>query len=268
MNSRDVLDLAWIIPLLPLAGAVVLLVFGKRIGEPRAGWIGTGTIGLSFLWTIVTLVALRDVEPRSHVRNIFTWFPSGGFQVRMGFLVDPLSVTMLLFVTGVGSLIMLYSIGYMHGDERFSRFFAYMNLFAASMIILVLGSSFLVTFLGWEGVGLCSYLLISFWFERPSAAAGGKKAFITNRVGDFGFMLAMFLIFAHLGTLDYATTLTKASTLSNGTATAIALLLCAAKTTGCGVITTSSRPRQGARFFARNAPVLKRYGVELHDGPV
>ncbi len=225
MNARDVLDLAWIIPLLPLIGAVVLLLFGKRIGEPRAGWIGTAMIGLSFVWTVVTFLALRDVEPRSHVRNIFTWFPSGGFQVKMGFLVDPLSVTMLLFVTGVGSLITLYSIGYMHGDERFSRFFAYMNLFAASMIILVLGSSFLVTFLGWEGVGLCSYLLISFWFERPSAALAGKKAFVTNRIGDFGFMLAMFLIFAHLGTLDYGVTLGKASSLSNGTATAIALLL-------------------------------------------
>ena len=110
---------------------------------------------------------------------------------------------MILFVTGVGTLIHLYSIGYMHGDPRFSRFFAYLNLFAASMLVLVLGSSFLLTFLGWEGVGLCSYLLISFWFERNSAAVAGKKAFVTNRVGDFGFMLAMFLIFSKLGTLDY-----------------------------------------------------------------
>ena len=111
---------------------------------------------------------------------------------------------MTLFVTGIGTLIHLYAIGYMHGDERFSRFFAYMNLFAASMLVLVLGSSFLLTFMGWEGVGLCSYLLISFWFERNSAAVAGKKAFVTNRVGDFGFMLAMFLIFQKLGTLDYA----------------------------------------------------------------
>jgi NADH-quinone oxidoreductase subunit L len=225
MNARDLLDLAWIIPLLPLAGAVVLLLFGKRIGEPLAGWVGTSMMGLAFVWTVVTFLALRNVHPRTHVRNIFTWFLSGGFQVKMGFLVDPLSVTMLLFVTGVGTLITLYSIGYMHGDERYPRFFAYMNLFAASMIILVLGSSFLVTFLGWEGVGLCSYLLISFWFERNSAAVAGKKAFVTNRVGDFGFMLAMFLIFAHFGTLDYGVTLSKAGTLSNGTATAIALLL-------------------------------------------
>jgi NADH-quinone oxidoreductase subunit L len=108
------------------------------------------------------------------VRNLFTWFKSGGFSVKLGFLVDPLSMTMILFVTGVGALIHLYSVGYMHGDARFSRFFAYLNLFAASMLILVLGSSFLVTFLGWEGVGLCSYLLISFWFERNSAAVAGK----------------------------------------------------------------------------------------------
>ena len=111
---------------------------------------------------------------------------------------------MTLFVTGVGTLIHLYSIGYMHGDSRFSRFFAYLNLFAASMLVLVLGSSFLMTFMGWEGVGLCSYLLISFWFERNAAAVAGKKAFVTNRVGDFGFMIAMFLIFQKLGTLDYS----------------------------------------------------------------
>ena len=129
----------------------------------------------------------------------FTWIQAGGFRVDFRFLVDPLSSTMILFVTGVGTLIHLYSIGYMHGDPRFSRFFAYLNLFAASMLVLVLGSSFLLTFLGWEGVGLCSYLLISFWFERNSAAVAGKKAFVTNRVGDFGFMLAMFLIFSKLG---------------------------------------------------------------------
>ena len=139
-------------------------------------------------------------------------------------LVDPLSSTMILFVTGVGTLIHLYSIGYMHGDPRFSRFFAYMNLFAASMLVLVLGSSFLLTFLGWEGVGLCSYLLISFWFERNSAAVAGKKAFVTNRVGDFGFMLAMFLIFASLGSLDYSA-MEGAGRLPQSTVTAIALLL-------------------------------------------
>ena len=133
---------------------------------------------------------------------------------------------MILFVTGVGTLIHLYSIGYMHGDARFSRFFAYLNLFAASMLVLVLGSSFLLTFMGWEGVGLCSYLLISFWFERNSAAVAGKKAFVTNRVGDFGFMLAMFLIFSegrHARLLGAGRGGARIS--SQSTVTAIALLL-------------------------------------------
>jgi NADH-quinone oxidoreductase subunit L len=226
VTSRDLLDLIWIVPLLPIIGAAVLLLFGRRIGEPRAGWIGTATIALAFVWSVVTFFALHDLpaDQRSHVKNIFTWLPSGGLQVKMGFLVDPLSVTFILFVTGVATLIHIFAIGYMKGDSRFPRFFAFTNLFVASMLILVLGSSFLVTFLGWEGVGLCSYLLVSFWFERRAAAVAGKKAFVTTRVGDFGFMVAMFLIFEKLGTLDYSA-LGKASSLANGTATAIALLL-------------------------------------------
>ena len=175
MSGHRVLDLVWLIPALPAFGAVVLLLFGKRIGEPRAGWIATAVMAGSFLCSVVAFAVLlgRHAEQRQQVRTLWTWFQSGGFVVKMGFLVDPLSVTMILFVTGVGTLIHLYSIGYMHGDPRFSRFFAYMNLFAASMLMLVLGGSFLVTFLGWEGVGLCSYLLISFWFERNSAAVAG-----------------------------------------------------------------------------------------------
>src|SRR4051812_45159575 len=223
------LDFTWVIPALPALGAVVLLLFGKRIGEPKAGWLATGTIGLSFVWSLATLIALHQqpAEERHHAYTLWQWFAgTGSFHVNFGFLADPLSVTMILFVTGIGSLIHLYSIGYMHGDARFPRFFAYLNLFAASMLVLVLGSNFLMTFLGWEGVGLCSYLLISFWFERNSAAVAGKKAFVTNRVGDFGFMLAMFLIFSKLGTLDYAR-IENPSTihLPHGTVTAIALLL-------------------------------------------
>src|SRR5207249_1866774 len=149
----------------------------------------------SFAWSVATFFALQSQsgDHREHTYTLWQWFAgTGSFRVPYGVLVDPLSVTMILFVTGVGTLIHLYSIGYMHGDPRYHRFFAYMNLFAASMLVLVLGSSFLVTFMGWEGVGLCSYLLISFWFERNAAAVAGKKAFITNRVGDVGFMLAMF----------------------------------------------------------------------------
>ena len=225
MDARDLLDLVWIVPALPALGAAILLLFGRRLGEPKAGWLATGLMGLAFGWSVVMLVALRDVEPRTHTVDLFTWFPTGGLQVKMGFLADPLSITFILFVTGVGTLIHLYSIGYMHGDENFGRFFAFMNLFCASMLVLVLGSSFLVTFLGWEGVGLCSYLLVSFWFQRNSAAVAGKKAFVTTRIGDFGFMVAMFLIFAELGSLDYGAMSAGAHTLAAGTATAIALLL-------------------------------------------
>ena len=226
MHARNLLDLAWLIPAFPAFGAVVLLLFGKRIGEPRAGWFATAMIGLSFVASVTAFLALRSLDPaaRENVSQGFTWIQAGSFRVDFRFLVDPLSSTMTLFVTGIATLISMYSVGYMHGDERFSRFFAYMNLFVAAMLVLVLGSSFLMTFMGWEGVGLCSYLLIAFWFERDTAAVAGKKAFITNRVGDFGFMLAMFLIFEKLGTLDYSA-LPAASALPQSAVTAIALLL-------------------------------------------
>jgi NADH-quinone oxidoreductase subunit L len=230
MSSHDVLDLIWLVPAFPLFGALFLLVFGKRIGDPVAGWIGSLMLGLAFFTSIIMFFALRDLGPehRQHVVNLFTWLPSGGLKVEFGFLADPLSVAFILFITGVATLIHIYSIGYMHGDSRFSRFFAYMNLFVAAMLVLVLGSSFLMTFLGWEGVGLCSYLLIAFWYERSAAANAGKKAFITTRIGDVGFMVAMFLIFAELGTLNYTGAngaLLGAFKLDSGTATAIALLL-------------------------------------------
>jgi NADH-quinone oxidoreductase subunit L len=216
-----------VIPVIPAFGAVVLLFFGKRIGEPKAGWLATGLMALAFVASVILFFALRSLpaDQRSHVSDGFTWIQAGGFRVDFRMLADPLSSTMILFVTGVGALIHLYAIGYMHGDERYSRFFAYLNLFAASMLVLVLGSSFLVTFMGWEGVGLCSYLLISFWFERNTAAVAGKKAFVTNRVGDFGFMIAMFLIFSKLGSLDYSVANAAGGHLSQSTVTAIALLL-------------------------------------------
>jgi NADH-quinone oxidoreductase subunit L len=227
MSARDLLDLVWVVPALPLLGAVVLLLFGKRIGEPVAGWIGTAMVGLAFIASLVMFFAMLDLphEVRVNIVSLYTWMPAGRLHVDMGFYADTLSVTWILLITGVGSLIHLYSIGYMHGDERFSRFFAYLNLFVFSMLMLVLGSSFLVTFLGWEGVGLCSYLLISFWFERTPAAVAGKKAFVTNRVGDVGFLLAMFLIFTSYGSLNYAAIPAGAHGISSGTATAIALLL-------------------------------------------
>ena len=138
----------------------------------------------------------------SSPQNYFTWIPVGGLQVKVGILVDQLSITMCMFVTGVSMLIHLYSIGYMKGDRDYSKFFIYLNLFVFSMLVLVLANNLLLTFVGWEGVGVCSYWLVSFWFERDAAASAGKKAFIYNRVGDVGFLVAMFLIFSKVGTLS------------------------------------------------------------------
>jgi NADH-quinone oxidoreductase subunit L len=225
----EVLDLVWLIPALPLAGFLILLVGGRWLGEPRAGWVATFFSFASFATTVVVFFGLLDKpgEERHHVQTLFEWLPSGGLSVDLGFLADPLSITMALFVTGVGSLIHLYSIGYMHGDAGFPRFFVYLNLFVFSMLMLVMGSNLLVTFLGWEGVGACSYWLISFWFKSEANASAGKKAFVTNRIGDWGFMLAMFLAFASIGSLDYAelTESAEGGTLAAVTATAIGLLL-------------------------------------------
>jgi NADH-quinone oxidoreductase subunit L len=226
------LSAVWLIPALPLLGAILLLAFGRKLGEPWSGVLATLMIAGSFAASVVTFLGLldREGEERRFVFTLFTWLPVGGFKVDVGFLVDPLSVTMILFVTGVGTLIHLYSIGYMHGDRGFPRFFLYLNLFAFSMLMLVLGDNLLVTFLGWEGVGACSYFLISFWFEKMPNAVAGKKAFITNRVGDWGYMLGMFLTFGALGSITYFADdgsgfLQHASQLSAVTATGIVLLL-------------------------------------------
>ena len=220
-------DVVWLIPALPLAGFLVLLVAGRRLGEPGAGWLATAACGGSFLATLVVYAGLLGEEEhsRSSVTTLFEWMPVGDLQVDVGFLADPLSIAMALFITGVGTLIHLYSIGYMHGDADFPKFFVYLNLFVFSMLLLVLGSNLLVTFVGWEGVGLCSYLLISFWFTDEANASAGKKAFVTNRVGDWGFLLAIFLAFATLGTVDYGELAAGAGELAGVTATAIALLL-------------------------------------------
>ncbi|MEY2566212.1 MAG: NADH-quinone oxidoreductase subunit [Actinomycetota bacterium] len=217
----------WLIPALPLTGFLLLVLFGRRLGDPAAGWLATAMVGLSFLTTVGVFVDLlsRAEAARSVTVDLFAWIPSGGLSVNVAFLADPLSITMALFVTGVGALIHLYSVGYMHGDPQYPRFFVYLNLFAFSMLVLVLADNFLLSFLGWEGVGACSYLLISFWFTRETAASAGKKAFVTNRVGDFGFMVAVFLIFSVFGTLTYSGVLPHAHDLSRTTATAIALLL-------------------------------------------
>ena len=221
-------ELVWLIPALPLIGFVVLLLGGKLLGEPRAGWIATTAAGASFLVTLMVFVGLLGRDSRSGERSyeliLFEWLPSGSLQVEAGFLVDPLSVTMALFVTGVGALIHLYSVGYMHGDPKYSKFFLYLNLFLFSMLMLVFGNNLVVTFLGWEGVGACSYLLISFWHHRDSAATAGKKAFVTNRVGDWGFLVATFAIWSALGTVTY-TEIASSPAMTAATGTAVSLLL-------------------------------------------
>jgi NADH-quinone oxidoreductase subunit L len=222
-------DLVWLIPAFPLVGFLTILLFGRRMGEPRAGYFATAMVLASFLVSVAVYFDLlgRSEEDRSQVEVLFSWVPVGTLQIDLAFLADPLSITMCLFVTGISALIHLYSIGYMHGDPKFSKFFLYLNLFVLSMTVLVLGENLLVTFLGWEGVGTCSYFLIAFWHTRESAATAGKKAFVTNRVGDWGFMLAMFLSFSAIGSISYGVLTNNAESglLTETTATGIAALL-------------------------------------------
>ena len=229
LANLQLVELVWLVPLLPLLGFVILMFFGRRLGEPVAGWLATAAMGGSFLASVLVFVGMLGLEGGESGERIvevklFDWVVAGDFSVDIGLLADPLSVTMILFITGVATLIHLYSIGYMHGDANFSKFFVYLNLFAFSMLMLVLGDNLLLTFLGWEGVGACSYFLISFWFTDEANASAGKKAFVTNRVGDFGFMLATFLAFFAYGSIEYGE-MFSGSAIPAGTATAIALLV-------------------------------------------
>ncbi len=211
----------WLIPALPLAGALVNMLFGRVTGR-RAHWIAVPAVAGAF---VVACAVFARARTESFTTTLFSWIVAGDFEASVSALVDPLSGVMLLVVTGVGLLIHIYSIGYMHGDAGYARYFAYLNLFLFSMTMLVLASNFLVLYVFWEAVGLCSYLLIGFWYQRDSAANAGKKAFIVNRVGDFGFGLAIMWIWTALGTLDYAAVFKGAETLAPATATGIALLL-------------------------------------------
>ena len=223
------LDLVWLVPALPLTGFLLIVLFGRHLGEPLAGVVATVMTAASFVVVAamyLDMVSLPE-EERRHVVTLFSWIPVGALQIDLAFLADPLSITMALFITGIGSLIHLYAIGYMHGDPKFPKFFMYLNLFVFSMLVLVLGENLLVTFLGWEGVGVCSYFLISFWHTRDSAATAGKKAFVTNRVGDWGMMVAMFLGFAAVGTISYEglNHAAESGSLAAVTATGIAMML-------------------------------------------
>jgi NADH-quinone oxidoreductase subunit L len=193
-----------LIPLLPLLGFVVNAAMGRRLPKSVSGGVACLAIIGSFVVTVVS--ALGVINSHAAIeQTVFMWIPSGDLQIPFKLRLDNLAVLMTLVVTGIGSLIHIYSVGYMHDepDPEYARYFSYLNLFASFMLVLVLGASFPVMFVGWEGVGLCSYLLIGFWFKKPSAADAGKKAFVVNRIGDFGFILGMLLIFATFGTLDF-----------------------------------------------------------------
>ena len=189
--------------------------------------MATAFVGARFVVSVGVYLDLLTVNApvRTYTQNLWTWIPVDSLQVHARLFVDPLSMTMVLFVTGVSDLIHLYSIGYMKGDKDYPKFFLYMNLFVASMLILVLGSNLLVTFVGWEGVGTCSYWLVSFWFTRDSAASAGKKAFVYNRIGDVGFLLAIFLVFERVHSLEYTTIFANLDRIGPGNITAICLLL-------------------------------------------
>ena len=198
-------DAIVLVPLFPLIAVLANLAFGKKMSETAVGTMASAAVGASFLASVVAVLGLINMEPGHRLVEmvLYEWIGSGAFSVDIGFLLDPLSAVMMLVVSGVSFIIHVYSIGYMHHDDGFARYFLYLNLFVFAMLLLVMGNSYLLLFIGWEGVGLCSYLLIGFWYKKESASAAGKKAFIVNRVGDFGFMLGMLFIATQFGSLNF-----------------------------------------------------------------
>ena len=211
------IELIYLTVLLPLLGFIINGVFGSKIkNEKVIGIIGSSTIGLSFIITVLAFFETLSLptENREHIIELFTWLKVGGLDIHIAYQVDQLSLVMALVVTGVGFIIHVYSMGYMHGDKSYWRYFAYLNLFIFAMMNLILADNFVLLFLGWEGVGLCSYLLIGFWyekkFEKSTTSEAGKKAFIVNRIGDFGFLLGIFLIYLTFGSLNFGEVFARA----------------------------------------------------------
>lgn len=225
------LQSTFLIPLFPLLGFLILVSVGRRIGERAAGLVGTTVVGLSFIASVIVFLGLRVHHPEAFTQTLFSWLPVGSLNVNVAFYVDPLSITMCLFVTFVSFWIHMYSIGYMKNDRDVTKFFTYLNLFVFSMLILVLANNLALTFVGWEGVGVCSYWLVSYFFDKDAAASAGKKAFIYNRVGDVGLLLAMFLLFSRVGSLDYVTIFRHTNLLSP-TVTALVILALLLAATG------------------------------------
>src|SRR5215213_6958377 len=226
-SGSGVLDLLWLIIALPAFGAAVILLLGNRRTARWAHLLGTATVFASFLLGLLAFFALlgRDPQDRQVGQHVWTWFEVGAFRADGGLLYDQLSALFLLLITGVGGLIHVYSIGYMAHDEGRAKFFGYLNLFVAAMLMLVLADNYLGLFLGWEGVGLASYLLIGFWQHKTSAAVAAKKAFVVNRVGDIGLALGAMLIFATFGTVTFEGVSERAEEASTTTLTVIGLLL-------------------------------------------
>lgn len=213
------------IVLLPLLGSIINGLLGKKLSKSNVATIASGSIGLSFVLSIIAFIQLQSAENRVINVDYYKWVVSGMLDVPMGFWLDSLSSLYILVITGVGFLIHVYSIGYMHEDEGFSRYFSYLNLFVFFMLMLVLGNSYVTMFVGWEGVGLCSYLLIGFWFKNHAYNDAAKKAFIMNRIGDLGFILGMALLFITYGSLNYADLNKPGAITYTSATTAIALLL-------------------------------------------
>ncbi|HJV90175.1 MAG TPA: proton-conducting transporter membrane subunit, partial [Holophagaceae bacterium] len=205
---------AWLIPVLPLLGFLVNLLVGKKAGKGFVTAVAVGSVLVSFLLGVQLFLAMKGAPGHRLDLTFFTWMQTGSLTVPFGFTVDPLSGTMMLVITGIGLLIHLYSVGYMHEEEGYYRYFAYLNLFVFFMLLLVLGDSLVLMFVGWEGVGLCSYLLIGYYFETDFAPAAGLKAFLTNRVGDLGVAIGMMALFAAFGTLTVSGILTQAGHLA------------------------------------------------------
>jgi NADH-quinone oxidoreductase subunit L len=209
--------LIWLIPVLPLAGFVINGLGRNSLSKGIIGTIGSLLVAAAFGLSVGAFFEVKSTGAAINV-NLFDWISVGDFKIQFSFLIDQLSSIMLLIITGVGFLIHLYSIGYMHDDAGFGKFFAYLNLFVFFMLLLVMGSNYVVMFIGWEGVGLCSYLLIGFWYTNPSYADAAKKAFIMNRIGDLGFLLGIFLLVNTFGSVAYADIFPKAATMSAGSA--------------------------------------------------
>ncbi len=204
----------FLVPLFPLIGFVLNGLLLGRLPRPVISFIGCASVGLSLVVSVLLFFELKEMTPAARFieQVLFSWIPAGSLHVNVGYLLDPLSAVMILVVSGVGFLIHVYSVGYMHNDPGYGRYFSYLNLFTFAMLTLVLADNFVLMFVGWEGVGLCSYLLIGFWFERKSASDAGKKAFIVNRIGDFGFLIGMFVIFWQVGSLEFRTVMEMAPT--------------------------------------------------------